>query len=122
VKTETIIKQLRRVRQPVEVKLHHCPAWFKLKVAAWMRTNKHYREHYHKSISALLNDFADVVDWHIDHWGTSHGGSVFVNEPYNQEGGLEKNREVAAMLGLRFTESDNSYWYPGSTKRYEFTP
>jgi hypothetical protein len=93
-KTETIIRQLRRVRQPVEVKLHHCPAWFKLKVAAWMRTNKHYRTHYHKSISALLNDFADVVDWHIDHWGTSHGG--------------ERVRQRALQSGRRLREESRS--------------
>jgi len=122
VKTETIIKQLRRVRQPVRVKHGHCPRWFKTKLADWIRANDAYQIGFHNSVTALLDGFCNATDWHIDHWGTSYGGSVFVNEPYNQEGGLEKNREVAAILGLRFTESDNSFWYPGSTKRYEFTP
>lgn len=112
--TEFEIEQLRKLHKPTVVRLHHVPAWFKRKMLHWMRLHDcpqpMYTNHPHT--------FANLVGWHIDHYGSSLQGDVFVNEPYGDWS--EQNAKIAEMLHLDYVAVDNSYWSPGSTSRYEF--
>ena len=113
------IVKLRELHKPVVVRLHHVPKWFKQKLMLWLRLHDRAG-----AVSALdpLHAFTAATGWRVDHSGSSEKSAVFVNEPYAyaDEDVAAENARIAEMLHCDFCESQNSYWYPGRTKRYEF--
>lgn len=106
------IEALRKLYGPTPVRISHVPGWFKQKMRLWLRLHDKVKG----PICFVIEEFRIATGWNVDHYGSS--GDAFVNEPYGEA--REMNAKIAEMLNCDFVESDNSYWFPGYTKRYEF--
>lgn len=102
----------------VEVRLHHVPVWLAKRCRKWLRVNRVPHTNYTNHM--VLREFERAIHWHLDHFGTSHNGTVFVNEPYPSTRTTDDNRRAADELGLELNDSHPTWWNPGHTTRFEF--
>lgn len=118
------VERLREVHKPSPVRLGHVPGWFKQRLSGWAKMYGFTT--YGNDGYSLITTFAQATGWRLDHWGSSDpkngdgGRRPFVNEPYDDD--AAKHVAIARVLRCDFVESQNSFWCPGSTKRYELRP
>lgn len=113
------IEKVRGILNPVEVKLDKWPVWFK----------KRFKEKTGKPFSwtsgaetHMVCEAAGVRNF-FDHWGTSKvGEEIFlISEPYASTEDFLSAIQFAKFYDLKIRIYPNSFWYPGSTTRIEFS-
>lgn len=119
---ERRIAEARRILEPTEVRLHRVPKWLRL----LMLQKFGCRNRDTSGGGVLWNAVqTDSCGGWLDHWGSTMmcGKLCFVSEPYNVT--AEKVADVdafAARLGVQWSLSANSWWYPGHTVRIVLWP
>ena len=122
--TTALIRRERERLNPSPVEPDKVPAWLRRLLLAAKRDGKFRDGRYSTDGRSLLHDAAGDCGfgWNLDHWGTTKkdGNTYFVSEPYSYQ--REAVEAFAAMLGLKWWEDSNSWWFPGRTVRLWFAP
>lgn len=121
------IKAWNRLRSKVDskrkVRLGHIPRWLDKRIAEWFKSQGIQVDRFLR-----FREFCRKAKWNPDHFGSSDGGKIFVDEPYPSRYGDpiqfddETARRIAKLLRLKLKIIDTAFstWKPGQTCRYEF--
>jgi len=109
------IEDARYLLKPNEVELNKLPTWLTRR----LRTYRKEQGLDDLPTSMLLHETVRKLcdpRW-LDHWGLS-ADDEFVSEPYNfNSKTAEALESLCSELGIEWTVSSNTWWFPGSTVR-----
>ena len=120
-RTREFIHRARELLKPSEVRLHHVPNWFRLRMLKAFGCSDGDTTGWDVLHRAVRIHFGDNAHW-LDHFGsTKYAGSVaFASEPYEMAVTPDAVARLDAFtekLGIKWHLSANSFWYPGWTIR-----